>query len=72
MTDVIINDTRSAFRRCYHTKEDCGQLSDETQTVSKEKAERMSLRLCKHCDGVDRSTMDFSTYEKAKAYGEKQ
>jgi len=28
------------------------------------------LQLCKHCDGVDRSTMDFSTYEKAKAQGE--
>jgi len=70
MTDVIISDTRSAFRRSYHTDTECGQLCDETKTVTKEKAELMDLQLCKHCDGVDRTTVDFSTYEQAKAQGE--
>jgi len=69
MTDVIISDTKSAYRQAYHTKPDCEQLCDETQTITQEKANRMGLDLCGHCDGIDRGDNDFSMYENAKARG---
>ena len=67
MTDVLISETYSGYRSCYHTDEDCGQLTESHETVSKEYAEdRMGLRLCGHCDGIDRSKQDDSWYEFAK------
>ncbi len=67
MTDVLISETYSGYRSCYHTDADCGQLLESHKTVSKAYAEdRMGLRLCKHCDGIDRSKQDNSWYEFAK------